>query len=132
MTESIALIIEDDTRLGNILEIVLHQAGFITQVINDGAEALAYLATGTPGIILLDLHLPSVSGVEILRHIRADNRLASVPIIVVTADLNLAQSIKAQVDHVLFKPMSVASLRTIAAKLHPDTPDTPDTVTPTS
>ncbi len=126
MNKPTAFIIEDDARLSEILNIVLQQAGFSTEIVNDGAKAQARLETISPTLILLDLHLPSVPGVKLLQDIRADSRLAHTPVIIVTADVNLAQSVKEQADHVLIKPMGISSLRAIVTRLHPDTLDTPE------
>lgn len=54
---------------------------------NDGVEALAYLAQAItlPTVILLDLNLPKMSGVEVLQHIRADERLKLLPVVILTS-----------------------------------------------
>jgi CheY-like chemotaxis protein len=60
-------------------------------VVRDGAEALAYLlpdngdAPPSPGLILLDLNLPKIGGLEVLRRIRADDRTALTPVVVLTS-----------------------------------------------
>ena len=59
-------------------------------VVRDGAEALAYLfpadgATPCPALILLDLNLPKIGGLEVLRRMRADERTALIPVVVLTS-----------------------------------------------
>lgn len=56
-----------------------------------GANALAYLADHRPGMILLDLHLGDMNGDDILRHIRSDTRLSSIPVVMLSADASAAQ-----------------------------------------
>jgi len=117
MSAPFALIIEDEPKLGVIYETVLKQAGYETEVIQRGDEALKRLSTAAPAVILLDLHLPYVSGVEILKVIRAIESLAKTPVIVLTADLYLAESMEGLADYVLVKSYGVWRLREIIAQL---------------
>lgn len=117
MTMPLALIIEDDYRQADIYARALQAAGFITDTVGDGQVAMARLASVKPRLILLDLHLPNVSGDQILQHIRADERLARVFVIVVTADMILGGHIGHQADMVLVKPISPTHLRDLARGL---------------
>ncbi len=129
MISPLALIIEDDPGLGAIYDVVLKQANYDTEVLRRGDEALRRLADVSPAVILLDIHLPYVSGVEIIHYIRSTERLAQTPVIVLTADLYLAQSMEDQADHVLIKSYGVGRLRELIAQLpttkRPDVPQTP-------
>ena len=123
-TNPLALIIEDDPKLSELYDTVLKQSGYETEIIRRGDEALSRLATVSPVLILLDIHLPYVSGKEILQHIRADSRLAPVPVIVLTADLHIAKSLEEQANHVLIKSYGVSQLRNLIKRLRPaDAPD---------
>ena len=117
MNAPFALIIEDEPKLGVIYETVLKQAGYETEVIRRGDEALKRLSTAAPAVILLDLHLPYVSGVEILKVIRAIESLAKTPVIVMTADLYLAESMEGLAVYVVIKSYGVGRLREIIAQL---------------
>ena len=66
---------------------------------------------------MLDLHLPHVSGPDILRHIRVDARLTETRVIVATAHARIAESIRREADLVLLKPISFSQLRDLAAIL---------------
>jgi DNA-binding response OmpR family regulator len=114
-----AMIIEDDGDLAFIFAEALQAAGFETGIIQAGDTALARLAVTTPDIVVLDLHLPHVSGVEILRQIRADARLAETRIIITTADPRMAEVLEDQADLVLIKPIGFSQLRDMAARLSP-------------
>ena len=120
MEKPFALIIEDDPKLGSIFVAALGQAGYETALDADGNRFLTLLGDKTPTLILLDLHLPYASGAEILAQIRADSRLAKIPIIIATADLYLARDFQGQVDHILLKPISMARLINIATHLKAD------------
>jgi len=116
-----ALIIEDDRDLALIFAQALQAAGFATGIVRDGDDALARLAVVTPDIVVLDLHLPRISGADILREIRADERLAQTRVIVATADPRMADMLQDQPDLVLLKPISFSQLRDLAARLAPIT-----------
>ena len=117
MTDCAAFIIEDDAKLGVIYDTILKQNGYQTEIIRRGDEALTRLSQTTPQLILLDIHLPYVSGVEILKFIRATESLAGIPVIVLTADLYLAQSLEEQADYVIVKSFGVSRLRELLAGL---------------
>jgi CheY-like chemotaxis protein len=112
-----ALIIEDNRELAIIFSQALQAAGFATGIIQDGDQALARLAITTPDVVVLDLHMPRVSGVEILRRIRADARLAGTRVIVATADMRATDMLQDQADLVLIKPVSFTQLRDLAGRL---------------
>ena len=114
-----ALIIEDNREMAIIFSQALQAAGFATGIIEDGDQALARLAITTPDVVVLDLHMPRVSGVEILRHIRADARLVGTRVIVATADMRATDMLQDQADLVLIKPVSFTQLRDLAGRLAP-------------
>jgi two-component system, cell cycle response regulator DivK len=117
MTQPLALIIEDDPKLSTIYDTVVTQAGYTTETIRRGDEALKRLSTVSPSLILLDIHLPYVSGLELLKVIRATEALVKVPVIVLTADLYMADSAEELADYVLIKSFGVSRLRELVAKL---------------
>ena len=119
VSERSALIIEDNSDLAVIFAQALQAAGFATGIIRDGDQALARLAIATPDVVVLDLHMPRVSGAEILRRIRADARLAGTRVIVATADAYVADVLREQADLVLIKPVSFTQLRDLAGRLVP-------------
>jgi CheY-like chemotaxis protein len=86
-------------------------------VIRDGAQALDYLykrntyagrSTGNPGLILLDLKMPKVDGLEVLREIKADPRLKMIPVVVLTSsrqEQDLLRSYNLGVNAYVVKPV---------------------------
>ena len=112
-----ALIIEDDSDLAIIFAQALQAAGFATGIVKDGGSALERLTVARPDVVVLDLHLPRVSGVDILRRIRADGRLTGTRVIVATADPPMAEMLEDQADLVLIKPISFSQLRDLAGRL---------------
>ena len=122
MTDPLALIIEDDEKLAFIFSEALKSVEFETEIINEGNKALARLAEITPAVVVLDLHLPKVSGQEILQHIQNDDRLNQTRVMLATADSLLAETLRDDADLVLLKPISFTQMRDLAARLRP--PDT--------
>jgi CheY-like chemotaxis protein len=118
MSKPLALIIEDDKKLADIFSITLRN-DFDVEVIAEGEMALSRLAESVPALVVLDIHLPQVSGLDILRQLRADDRLKSTRVIVATADGLRGIDLKGMADLVLFKPISPSQLQNLAQRLTP-------------
>jgi signal transduction histidine kinase/CheY-like chemotaxis protein len=90
------------------------------QVSITGLDGLAAIRARPPDLILLDMHLPDISGMELLRHLKNDPYTGGVPIVVVSADA-LSQQIDAAFEagctHYLTKPVNVAELLTVVDEL---------------
>ena len=76
------LIVEDDTRIANWVKVYFERAGYLAEVAHDGESGLALARDLTPDLIVLDLMLPRLDGVELCRILR---RESDVPIIMLTA-----------------------------------------------
>ena len=76
------LIIEDDTRIANWVKVYFERAGFSAEVAHDGESGLALARNLTPDLVILDLRLPRLDGVEMCRILRWESE---VPIIMLTA-----------------------------------------------
>ncbi len=116
MDKPLALIIEDESSLADIYSQSLRAAGYETEVILGGLTALMRVATTKPDLVILDLHLPNVSGTGILRQIQADERLANTRVIIVTADSAMGEALRSEADLVLIKPVAFKQLRDLAAR----------------
>jgi DNA-binding NtrC family response regulator len=84
MNETI-LIVDDETNLRKTLAEILRKRGYATLEAPDGAAAVALLRDATPDLIFTDWKMPGMGGEEILRYVRNDQKLASIPVIVITA-----------------------------------------------
>jgi DNA-binding response OmpR family regulator len=115
----LAFIIEDDDDMGTIFAAAMQQAGYETEVIADGQVALDRLAELIPDVVVLDLHLPTVSGPDILKHIRQDVRFNQTRVIIATADPHLADTLRKDVSFVLDKPVSFRQLTVLSQRLRP-------------
>lgn len=116
MSEFRALIIEDDEAIAAIYVEALQMAGYETEVAVNGRLAMQRLAEIVPALILLDLHLPEMSGEKVLEFIRTQPALADANIFLTTADHLLAEELRAKVDLVLLKPISLMQLRDMALR----------------
>lgn len=117
MDNLFALIVEDETDLAIIFSKALQEAGFETQIVRAGDTALMWLSSTMPQIVVLDLHLPRVSGEEVLEQIRADERLSTTKVIIATADPRMAETLQEKADLVLLKPIGFSQLRDLASRL---------------
>ena len=120
MSLPLALILEDDPKLAELYETVLKQCKYETQVIDSGRDAQKSLEALSPALILLDIHLPYVSGMDLLKQIQADKRFKRTTTIVMTADLYTAKDLEGKVEHVLLKTHGIARLRDIATRVYPE------------
>lgn len=114
--EPFALIIEDNADHAFLFADALQAAGFQTEVVADGDTALARLAATTPALVVLDLRMPLVPGIDILRHIRTDVHLTEVCVIVATGDPITAERLRGDADVVLIKPIDFDQLRDLATR----------------
>lgn len=79
------LIIEDDDLIVQMYQASLANSGFVIRWEKDGESGMNALRTTTPDIILLDIMLPKINGLDILSQLRADARLAKTPVIVMSS-----------------------------------------------
>lgn len=119
--EAHAFVIEDDVTLLEIFNQSLQAAGYKTTAITGGQDGLDSLEKEVPNLILLDLHLPKVSGETILKYIRSQERFSSTWVIVASADTILTDTIRdnGSADFIMEKPVSFMQLRDLAMRLHP-------------
>ena len=117
------LVVDDEPHIGRIIRTRLEQDGIAVHVAEQGQDALAILAA-TPSIalIVLDLMLPTMSGIDILRTLRSDQRWQALPCIILTAagqDGQLREVEALGVSEIMTKPFSprrlLARVRTFVA-----------------
>ena len=116
------LVVEDDAAVRNLMALTLETQGYQYRVARTGGEALIEITTHQPDIMLLDLGLPDMEGIEIIRKVRG---WSAMPIIVISArseDSDKVEALDAGADDYLTKPFSVdellARLRVALRRLH--------------
>jgi len=116
----LALIIEDDEDLANIFAEAMRGVGFEVEHAADGKTAQERVRSEpAPYIVLLDMHLPHISGADLLSKMKKDERFSNTIIIITTADARMGETYREQVDFVLIKPISFVQLRDLTARLKP-------------
>ena len=112
-----ALLIEDDRDVATLFKHVLDMAGYHSEIVYDGLEAMKQLSAVEPDVVLLDLQLPGMSGVDILQKMRADERMATIPVVVITAYANYAKNLPIAPDLFLLKPVDIHDLSSLLQRL---------------
>jgi two-component system, OmpR family, alkaline phosphatase synthesis response regulator PhoP len=119
------LLVEDEESLASLVEAYLAQEGFAVMSVGTGAEALAAVEQAPVRLVVLDLNLPDIDGVEVCRRIRARS---SVPIVMLTArdeESDLLIGLEAGADDYVGKPFSpkelVARMKAVLRRAEPGT-----------
>jgi two-component system chemotaxis response regulator CheY len=109
------LVVDDSTAIATIVCTILKQLGFKrVDVAHDGSSALALLQGTKYGLVLSDWNMEPINGYELLKAIRADETLAGVKFIMISADSsipNVVAAKRADADSYLLKPFSAQSLK---------------------
>lgn len=79
------LVAEDDPNIRRVLEVVLRRQGFQVTAVADGKEAIAALESGAYDCVLVDGMMPEMDGVEVCRWVKANPRLADLPVVMLSA-----------------------------------------------
>ena len=127
MTKPTVLIVEDEESFVEALTLALGREGFRVAVATDGAQALQMFDEVQPDVVLLDLMLPRVSGIDVCRQLR---QRSSVPIIMVTAkssEIDTVVGLEVGADDYVAKPYRmrelVARMRAVMRRTLPDEPE---------
>ena len=113
MSAETVLIVEDNEKSMKLFRDVLEVRGYHTLEATTGARAVELATRHLPDVVLMDVQLPDVDGVEALHLIRTDARTASLPVVAVTAqamDGDRERFLQAGFDAYLSKPVDIAEL----------------------
>ena len=125
MTKQTVLVVDDDADIRAFLKINFEIWGFEVVTAEDGAEAAASAADIDADLILLDMNMPSVSGFEAARQIRATEKHSKTPIIAVTAHTSTGdrdEAYQAGCDAIVTKPIDPQKLASRDRSNGPATP----------
>jgi DNA-binding response OmpR family regulator len=128
MQKTRALLIDDDQRLSALVSEYLSQHDFEVQVAGDGERGLEALSRGNFDVVLLDLMLPGIDGLEVCRRIRGRPETAQLPVLMLTAkgdDVDKIVGLELGADDYLAKPFNpremLARVRAILRRTTPGT-----------
>lgn len=113
MRNELILIVEDDANSRKLLRDALQVTGYATLEALSGEQALDLATEFVPALVLMDIQLPGINGVEALRRLRATTATRAIPVIAVTASVMNAQRTELQdagFDGLEYKPVSVSGL----------------------
>lgn len=114
------LIVEDDPETRRFYADMLGHAGFAVDQAHNGHQALEKVCKSAPALILLDVGLPGMDGIELCRRLRSDARTRAIPVLAITGygDRHYPDRVRmAGADHVLTKPCEPAVLIAEARRL---------------
>ncbi len=104
--KQLILIVEDDIAINHMVKSIVESEGYASITAETGQDGLDLAGRYTPHLIICDIHLPGMHGLEVIRHFKAIPRLEHVPIIMLTADLFKAEaSFELGADEYLMKPI---------------------------
>ncbi len=109
------LVVDDFPTMRRIVKNLLKQLGFedIDEA-EDGSQALSKLKAGSYGLVVSDWNMPVMEGIDLLKHVRADESLRGIPFLMVTAEAEkdkVITAIKAGVDNYVVKPFTAEILK---------------------
>lgn len=107
------LVVEDNQKNMKLVRDVLQATGFHTLEATTGERAVELAAEHGPGLVLMDIHLPDLDGLQTLGRLRSDERTAAIPVVALTAqamDGDRERFLAAGFDGYLSKPIDIAGL----------------------
>jgi DNA-binding response OmpR family regulator len=126
MSGETILVVDDEPTIGEVVELYLRREGFQVVTAVDGAAALAAVERARPALVVLDLMLPGLTGLEVLRRLRAAGNL---PVILLTArgeEADRVVGLELGADDYVTKPFSnrelVARVKAVLRRAQPPTP----------
>lgn len=119
-TPGLILVVDDEVAFSDTVAQILRDEGYRVDVASDGRRALELMAQERPGLVLLDLMMPVMSGQDLLARMANDRQLATVPVLVLSGVLNPALDRRsARVVGVMRKPIVLHALLVKVASILP-------------
>jgi chemosensory pili system protein ChpA (sensor histidine kinase/response regulator) len=115
----LVLVVDDSLTVRKVTQRLLLREGYRVTLAKDGMDALERLADERPAVMLSDIEMPRMDGFDLLRNVRADQRLASLPVIMITsriAQKHRDHAAELGADHYLGKPFSEEELLSLVAR----------------
>lgn len=118
------LVMEDDPSVRGLLQTLLEAEGYDVTTASDGLAGLVSASARPPALVLLDLVMPDLGGLRVLEELEQDPQLSTVPVIVVTGQVEAVPQLRARLgdSSVFVKPFGVTELLSRVADLTRKTP----------
>lgn len=127
MVKPPVVIVEDEADIADLIEFHLKREGYPTRVVGSGAEALRVIRREKPALILLDLMMPEIDGLEVCRRLKREPDTREIPIIMVTArgeESDIVVGLELGADDYITKPFSprvlMARVKTVLRRIEPE------------
>ena len=120
--QRLILVADDDEDILALVKAVLERSGHEVVAVVDGAEALATVRTRKPDLAVLDITMPQVDGLEVLRRLRADEETAALPVVLLSAqaqEADIERGFVTGASAYIKKPFSPRELAARVAQLLP-------------
>lgn len=107
------IIVEDEIEIAKNIEFNLKKEGFQTHIITDGSNAFEKIKELTPNLVILDVMLPNLDGISILRMLKEDKETKEIPVIILTArdsEIDKISGLELGADDYISKPFSIREL----------------------
>lgn len=118
------LVVDDDRVIQQLLEVNLELEGYeVVATAADGKEALEKIAELKPDLVILDIMMPKMDGLEVCRRLRADPDLAKIPVILLSAraqDMDIREGLEIGASAYLTKPFDPVELLEVVGRLAKD------------
>ena len=113
------LIVEDNDDLSLLFKLVLESVGYQVSTVDNGYDALKYVAQTQPQLVLMDIMMPEINGLQVAENIKQQQNNQSLPILLVSAidRLKDEQLAKSKADGILYKPFNLDELITRVGEL---------------
>lgn len=113
MSDYKILVVDDEEHIQELLKFNLESSGYKVYCCGNGTDALKFVRSEKPDLILLDVMLPGMDGYDVCKEIRRDNNISNLPIIMITAkseELDKILGLELGADDYLTKPFSIREL----------------------
>jgi DNA-binding response OmpR family regulator len=114
------LVVDDDPVIQKLLEVNFQMEGYDVATAGDGVEALASVAAERPDAVVLDVMMPKIDGIEVLRRLKADPATSTLPVLLLSARAqasDIADGLDAGADAYMTKPFDPVDLLERVASL---------------
>jgi DNA-binding response OmpR family regulator len=113
VSKGAVLVVEDEPTIADVVARYLQRAGYETEVVGDGRAALAAVGSRRPDLVILDVMLPGIDGLEVMRRLREDGGTSRIAILLLTArgeEGDRVAGLQLGADDYVVKPFSPAEL----------------------
>ena len=107
---AVVLVVDDDTAIRELMVAAFEEGGYHVLQAADGAQALHLVSQAKPAVVVLDIQMPGIDGLEVARRLKADPATAAIPLVAVSAHAREAEVLASGCCAFVAKPFDLAVL----------------------